>query len=221
MDWGIGGALAKTRWEQSGSPARNKGISMRRPSQWFAYCPRCGCRTDTPAQDQPFRCGSCGWVYYFNPAIAAAAFLRRPDGRVLFIRRAKDPAQGKLALPGGFVDIGETAEEALEREIEEEVGMKAADLVYLGSHPNDYVFREVAYPVLDLFFRGQVGQGALAQALDGVQSVVWLEAREVDPDALAFPSLRQGLGAYRAWLDRDEEQTRMRFPPKGSDPPPQ
>lgn len=179
---------------------------MRRPSQWFAYCPRCGARADDPARGERFRCGSCGWLYYFNPAIAAAAFLRRTDGRVLFIRRAKDPASGKLALPGGFVDIGETAEEALEREIQEEVGMKAADLAYLGSFPNDYPYQEVAYPVLDLFFRGRVGQGAVAQALDGVHSVVWLDAREADPDALAFPSLRRGLEAYRAWLDRDEER---------------
>lgn len=143
-------------------------------------------------------CAACGFVYYFNPTVAAAAFVRRPDGRVLFIRRAREPAQGKLAIPGGFVDLGETAEEALGREIQEEVGLELVSVEYLCSQTNQYDYRGVAYPVVDLFFTAVARDAPRAAALDGVASLCWLALEEVEPAEMAFPSMREALRAYRA-----------------------
>lgn len=53
-------------------------------------------------------------------------------GRVLLIRRGKPPFAGRLALPGGFVDVGETVEDACRREIEEEAGVNVRDLALVG-----------------------------------------------------------------------------------------
>lgn len=53
-------------------------------------------------------------------------------GRVLLIRRGKPPFAGRLALPGGFVDVGETVEDACRREIEEEAGVDVRDLALVG-----------------------------------------------------------------------------------------
>ncbi|MBI2924501.1 MAG: NUDIX domain-containing protein [Verrucomicrobia bacterium] len=171
---------------------------MSAPNEHFQFCPRCGQRRGSADRQSIFHCAACGFVYYFNPAIAAAAIILDPEGRALFIRRAKDPAKGKLALPGGFVDIGERAEEALRREIREEVNLDVASVEFLCSQPNQYHYKGVTYPVLDLFFVTRAAEIQAAVALDGVESLCWLAIREVDLAEIAFPSVRKALESYLA-----------------------
>jgi mutator protein MutT len=162
------------------------------PPDTFAFCPRCAAPAAAPGAN-PFACAACGHRYYFNPSVAAAGFLFDPLGRVLLIRRAKDPQAGKLAVPGGFVDVGETAEEALRRETREEVGLEVADLRYLTSVVNRYRYAGIEYPVCDLVFAATAVEPDRAAALDGVAGFEWRRPREVDPTELAFDSLRVGL----------------------------
>lgn len=170
------------------------------PAKHFKFCPRCGCKQTKDVGTSPFRCAACGFLYYFNPTTAAAGFVFSPDGKALFIRRAKEPAKGKLAVPGGFVDVGETAEEAFRRETREEVNLELTDLSFLCSYANSYDYGGVAYPVLDLFYRARPVHIDSAAALDGVESLEWLDPRVVDLDAIAFPSIRNALGFLReAW----------------------
>ena len=169
------------------------------PSGFFRFCPRCGqAQPDAPVV-RSFHCRDCDFLYYFNPAIAVAAFIVDAHQRVLFIRRAKDPGKGKWAVPGGFIDAQETAEDACRREIREEVNLDLAKLEFLCSHPNHYHYHSVTYPVLDLFFVAATPALHAASALDEVESVSWLEPSGVDPAEIAFPSMRQAL---RRFLDR-------------------
>ncbi len=165
------------------------------PTASFQYCPSCG-SPDSPQAGHPFRCGECGFVLYVNTTCATAAFLERPDGTVLFIRRAKDPAKGMLAIPGGFIDPGETAEFGLRREFQEEVGLAVGDIEYLCSHPNVYNYRGISYQVLDFFFTATSAPDAEPQSLDGVASFEWLMPEEVDADEIAFPSMREAMVAF-------------------------
>jgi 8-oxo-dGTP diphosphatase len=67
-----------------------------------------------------------------TPLLAVDCVVFDARGRVLLIRRKYPPFQGRYALPGGFVEIGETVEDAARREIEEETGVKAGRLQLVG-----------------------------------------------------------------------------------------
>lgn len=125
-------------------------------------------------------------------------FVLDDQGQALFIRRAKDPAKRQLAVPGGFVDIGETAEAALRREIREEVNLEVGDLEFLCSQPNEYHFCGVAYPVLDFFYVTRALSSKGIAALDGVASFHWSRTDEVAMDEIAFPSIRAALELFNA-----------------------
>jgi len=170
-----------------------------KPSQFFHHCPRCGAKQPAPSEgNASFACAACGFTFYFSAAIATAVFIERDDGRLLFIRRAKEPARGRLVPPGGFVDLGETAEDAVRREVREEAGLELEDIRFLCSQPNQYFYRDVTYPVLDFFFMARTVAAEHARALDDVVSLGWYRPDDVDVDELAFPSMK---AAWRVWIN--------------------
>lgn len=63
----------------------------------------------------------------FGPRVGVGAVVVH-DGRVLLIRRGKDPLRGRWVVPGGTVELGETLEEALVREVQEETGVTVRPL---------------------------------------------------------------------------------------------
>ena len=67
-----------------------------------------------------------------QPAIAVDCVVFGSGGRLLLIQRKNAPFKGKYALPGGFVEFGETAEDAARRELREETGLKVGQLRLVG-----------------------------------------------------------------------------------------
>ena len=70
---------------------------------------------------------------YRNPVFGVDGIMIQ-DGRVLLIERGNEPFAGMYALPGGFMDHGETSEEAVVREVEEETGLRAEVLDLVGAY---------------------------------------------------------------------------------------
>ena len=90
---------------------------MNRP---FDHCTKCGARL--VAGEWPNRCPECGATHYLNPFPVSVLIQPVEDG-LLTVRRAIDPGRGKLALPGGFIDVGESWQEAAVRELAEETSV--------------------------------------------------------------------------------------------------
>jgi ADP-ribose pyrophosphatase YjhB (NUDIX family) len=174
-------------------------------SEIFEHCPRCAAKRATEPEIVRFVCAACGFIYYYNVAVSAGALVLDPDGYALFIRRARDPGKGKLAIPGGFVDRGENAEATVLRELREETGIVLDRVEFLASFPNLYAYGDVEYPVLDLFFIASV-MGREARPLEDVSEIVWTRPAEIPKQELAFFSHVQAVRAFASHAEHDDRR---------------
>lgn len=167
---------------------------MSHPLDQFVYCPKCGARTFVERNEKAKGCTSCGFVYYFNPSSAVACFIRNAAGEVLLVRRAKDPAKGTLDLPGGFVDMHESAEEAARREVKEETGLDINECRYRFSIPNLYMYSGFEVHTVDMFFECYVDNFDGARAEDDAAEIVICPKEELNAEDFGLTSIRQAIG---------------------------
>ena len=158
----------------------------------FQYCPKCGAGDFTQESQKLFLCNKCNFNFYLNTAAAVAGIIKDGSGRILMTVRRFDPMAGKLDLPGGFVDGNETAEEALTREVREELNLDIEITGYYTSIPNIYHFGDVTYNTLDLIFFCSVKNFENIKASDDVQGFKFLCIDEIDIDKeVGLKSIKQ------------------------------
>ncbi len=166
---------------------------MSHPLDKFQYCPVCGSRHFVVQDEKSKRCENCGFEYFLNPSSANVAFILNDKDELLVITRKKEPAKGTLDLPGGFADIGETAEEGVIREVKEETGLDVTEVRYLFSHPNIYRYSGFDVPTLDLFFRCEVKDFSPLAAHDDAAALQWLPLSDIHTELFGLRSVRRGL----------------------------
>lgn len=168
------------------------------PLYLFRYCPLCGADGFAEHADNARRCPSCGFTYYTNPRGATVAIIRNDHDELLVATRANDPGRGMLDMVGGFMDLGETAEEAMCREIREESGLNfvPSDLRYLCSQANIYPYGGITLHTIDLFFEIRVQGRPAIQAQDDVARLQWIPISLLHIEDFAFKSIRTGLQQY-------------------------
>ncbi len=118
------------------------------------HCVKCGQPSLFRQGAKSYCCNLCVFVYFHNVAVAVFAVIVCND-QILLVERAQQPAKGKLDFPGGFADYNESNEEALTRELMEELQMSIDNMQYLFSYPNRYLFKDVLYSTLDSIFESR------------------------------------------------------------------
>lgn len=162
------------------------------PLEQFKYCPKCGGKF-VVNNFKSKKCEECGFVYYFNPSSATVALILNERNELLVSVRAKEPAKGTLDLPGGFVDMDETAEQGVIREVMEETSLEVESLKYLFSLPNLYVYSGFEVHTLDMFFVCKVKDTGCLRADDDVASLKFVPLAEIDVNSFGLKSIREGL----------------------------
>lgn len=161
--------------------------------QLFSYCPKCGSKRFVVDSEKSKCCEDCGFVYFMNPSASTVAVIVDEMGRLLVVRRSKEPAKGTLDLPGGFCDCHETGEEGVKREVLEETGLSVVESRYLFSLPNMYHYCGLDIPTVDLFFLCKVAETEGATAMDDASEVLWLPWEDVTPEDFGLKSISLGV----------------------------
>ncbi|AZQ62158.1 NUDIX domain-containing protein [Flammeovirga pectinis] len=161
----------------------------------FKYCPQCGSKSIF-FDKKHFVCGNCNFDFYINSSGAVAGLIIDENGSLLLTRRKFDPCKGTLDLPGGFIDINEKAEDALVREIKEELNLEIIELNFFGSFPNTYTFKEIDYYTVDLTFECKVKTFATLQANDDVSEVEFIPLKKIDTTEIGLSSIKTIVSTY-------------------------
>ena len=137
-------------------------------------------------------------IEYKNPTPTVDVILER-ESKILMVRRKKDPYMDHLALPGGFVNEGETVEDAIKREAMEETSLEIHPIDILGVYSDPR--RDPRKHIVTVVFVGIIASGDL-RANDDAASIEWIQVDSIDQlqqqRMLAFDHA-QILRDYRQW----------------------
>lgn len=141
-------------------------------------------------ENEPERlvCNGCGFVFYLDPKLVACTIAETDHGIVLQ-RRNKQPQKGYWVLPGGFVDRGETLEEAAVREFREETGLDSKVVKLLGNY---------SYPGeanIIIVYQSMVLGGRIRPCHESM-SIDEFKKNQIPWDYLAFETTRRALRKY-------------------------
>ena len=146
-------------------------------NHWYGehrFCGSCGSRLELSDTERATVCPQCGNVQYprISPVIMAAV----TDGDRLLVTRYAGREYKGLALIAGFVEIGESLEGALEREVMEEVGLRVKDISYFGRQPWGF-----SDSVISGFFVKLDGKDNIYLDENELSEAVWLSRDEIPP----------------------------------------
>lgn len=161
----------------------------------YNFCPICGGEVEQKLHNL-FICKVCGCNYYVNPAPTSAVIIENSKGEILLVRRKFDPEKGMLDLPGGFIELGESIEDATVREIKEELGVEITDISYFADYPDDYLFKGVNYKILSIIMLGKIADDAVVTASDDIEDAKYYKKEEIPFEEIGFKNIKQALIDY-------------------------
>ena len=149
-------------------------------NRWYAdhrFCSRCGNPMTRSETERVLYCKSCGFQNY--PTISPCVIVAVHDGDRLLLTKYKGRAYTRHALIAGFAEIGESLEQAVHREVKEEVGLNVKNIQFYKSQP--WPFTDT---ILAGFFAELDGADTITLQEDELSFGEWVSRENIPPDKL-------------------------------------
>lgn len=154
------------------------------------FCGACGTPTRPRAEERARECPACGLLAY--PRLSPAVIMRVDDGDRLLLGRSPGLAPGMYSTLAGFVEPGESLEEAVARELREEVGIEVRNVRYFGSQPWPFPNS------LMVGFTAEYAGGALTVDRTELEDAQWFEPHALPEIPSKISIARQLIDAFLA-----------------------
>lgn len=150
------------------------GLQLSRWYQNHVFCSKCGSKMTHAKNERMLYCASCGFKAY--PTISPCVIVAVYDGDRLLLTQYAGREHTRFALVAGFVEIGESLEKAVHREVEEEVGLKVKNLRFYKSQP--WPFTDT---ILAGFYAQLDGDDTITIQEDELALAVWMDRQQIPP----------------------------------------
>jgi NAD+ diphosphatase len=170
--------------------------TARQKVEWYRthrFCSRCGARNEVSPSEEAMICPTCRQMHF--PRVAPAVIVLVQRGSEALLGRSPHFADGVYSTLAGFVEPGESLEECVHREIQEEVGVSVTNLRYFGSQPHPFPHSLMVGFVADWL------QGDIRIDPEEIEDARWFQ-----PDAM--PDLPHPMSIARALIEDFIERTR-------------
>ena len=161
--WGL---LPEEAWRLAG-----RAVQIVEWDRNHRFCGRCGTPTERSATERSRVCPRCGLQHF--PRLSPAVITLIEDGERMLLARSPHFAPGVYCTLAGFVEPGESLEEAVVREVHEEVGVELSDLRYFSSQPWPFP------NTLMIGFVARYAGGAIRRQEDEIEDARWFTADDL------------------------------------------
>jgi len=176
------GLLGEVEWNVAG-----RAVQLLEWDRTHRHCGACGVETEPLTEERARRCPACELTAF--PRLSPAVIVAIERGDEILLARGPRFAPGRYALVAGFVEAGESLEDAVAREIREEVGIEVDEITYVASQPWPF-----PHSLMVGFFARHAG-GEIRVDDDEIEDARWFR---VD----ALPGIPQRLSIARRLIDR-------------------
>ena len=152
------------------------------------HCGRCGSRMAPVPAERARRCPACGLISY--PRLTPAIIVLIERGEEILLARGHQFAPGRFGIVAGFVEPGETLEEAVAREIHEEVNLEVREITYFGSQPWPFPHG------IMIGFRAQYAAGEISLADGELAEAGWYTSENLPTVPLKLSIARRLIDAW-------------------------
>ena len=162
-------------------------------NRWYdnhRFCSKCGKTVKRSEKERMLYCESCGHQTY--PIIAPCVIVAVHDGDRLLLTKYAGRAYNKYALVAGFAEIGESLEQAVQREVKEEVGLNVKNLKFYKSQP--WPFTDT---ILAGFYAELDGDDTIILEEDELALGVWVNREDIPPEELKISLTGEMMEAFR------------------------